>query len=363
MKKLIYTLFASAAILASCSDNSNKFEISGTIDGVKNAELVVQHSVNGFWAPLDTLHTDEAGAFSFKGDIPENPAIYRLSFHDRYVYVPIDSTEHITVKTDSVNFDTRYTLEGSENAKWIMEVDRIASTMAGKPLNDSTALESKKQLANLLLKDPSSIIAFYTVEKQVDNRRIFDPLDRFDFKIIGAVATGYQTFRPNDPLTQYLTDEYKKYLRFHRAPSTENQRTVMAEEVGIFDINLTDENGKSVKLNDVAGKGKVVILNFTSYLGEESPAFNALLLEVYKKYAPDVEIYQVGYDNNEFSWKDAAKSLPWVTVFDPNGINSEHLRNYNVGSLPAIFIIDRNGALQQRVINLADLAKAVAAQL
>ena len=68
----------------------------------------------------------------------------------------------------------------------------------------------------------------------------------------------------------------------------------------------------------------------------------------------------MGYDASEFSWKDAAKNLPWTAVFDPAGAQSKNLVNYNVGSLPAIFIIDRNGTIAERVMDLNELEISVA---
>ena len=85
-----------------------------------------------------------------------------------------------------------------------------------------------------------------------------------------------------------------------------------------------------------------------------------MLADIYKKYASQgFEIYQIGYDDNEFLWKDAAVNLPWITVYDPAGLSSQNLLKYNVTSLPCLFIIGRDGTLSERVTDIDNLESAI----
>ena len=56
-------------------------------------------------------------------------------------------------------------------------------------------------------------MAYYSVENFVDGHRVFDPSNAADLKIIGAVATGYGTFREGNPLTKYMEAEYMAGMR------------------------------------------------------------------------------------------------------------------------------------------------------
>jgi hypothetical protein len=97
------------------------------------------------------------------------------------------------------------------------------------------------------------------------------------------------------------------------------------------------------------------------YADELSPAFNAVLLDEYKKYnKKGLEIYQIAYDYDEFQWRQAAMNLPWVTVLDSDGVDSKNLMMYNVGSLPAIFILNRKGEIVERVFEIESLSKVIA---
>lgn len=362
MRKLLYIFAIVAAVCYGCG-NGNKFKISGKIEGAKEEKLVVQRSDNGVWVSLDTITTNSSGEFSYRGDAPAFPEIYRIERGGQYAYFPIDSLDEVELKADTANFETGYTLTGSTNAEWLTEVNRVVNGLSGMKTTDEAYIKAKHELAVRLLKDPSSIVAYYTVEKLVDGHRLFAPENASDLKIIGAVATGYGTYRPGNPLARYMETEYMAGVRM-QPRKTNPTDTLQAEQIGYFDIELKNENGQLRKLSDVAVSGKVVVLNFTTYAAEKSPEFNRILANIHTKYAArGLEIYQVGYDDNEFAWKDAAKNLPWTTVYDPAGLSSQNLIKYNLGVLPAVFIIGRDGSIAERVLDFNKLDSSVARHL
>ena len=50
-------------------------------------------------------------------------------------------------------------------------------------------------------------------------------------------------------------------------------------------------------------------------------------------------------------------------MFDPAGAQSQNLMNYNVGTLPSVFIIDRSGTIAERVTDIKKLESSVASHL
>ena len=108
----------------------------------------------------------------------------------------------------------------------------------------------------------------------------------------------------------------------------------------------------------------VIVLNFTTYAAPESPAFNVELAKLYEaNKAKGLEIYQVAIDDDEFSWREAANNLPWITVYNSPKDGATNLLRYNVKSLPALFIINRNGELVERVETVGQLPSAVSRYL
>ncbi|MDE6390069.1 MAG: TlpA family protein disulfide reductase, partial [Duncaniella sp.] len=140
--------------------------------------------------------------------------------------------------------------------------------------------------------------------------------------------------------------------------------SVEAKTIGAFDIKLFAPDGKEQSLLDITAGGKVVLLSFTSYAAEWSPAFNVELNRLYSKYKDrGFEIYQVSTDTNDYIWKQAARNLPWVTVINNLATGGENLRNYNVTVVPTTFVINRQGELVERVLSVEDLDRAVSAHL
>ena len=216
----------------------------------------------------------------------------------------------------------------------------------------------KRELSEQILANPSGIVAYYIINKYIGEQPLFNPLDKEDAKIIGAVANAYNSFKPNDPRTAYLVALTMNSRRLHEVKAKAD--TVVVEEVPLIDIELQDENGKQQKLSEVSANGKVVLLNFTVYSDELSPAFNKVLADEYNKYKNQgMEVYQIAYDRDEFQWRQAAKNLPWITVYDGNGVNSKYLSLYNVGGFPTLFVINRKGEIVERIIDMEKLSSTL----
>ena len=77
----------------------------------------------------------------------------------------------------------------------------------------------------------------------------------------------------------------------------------------------------------------------------------------------DLRFFQVAFDADEYAWKQTAKNLPWITVLNGPTDGDKALRDYNVGSLPAIFIFDRNGDVVERVSDISTLDSSVSRRL
>jgi glutathione peroxidase-family protein len=81
-----------------------------------------------------------------------------------------------------------------------------------------------------------------------------------------------------------------------------------------------------------------------------------MLRELYNKYqAQGLEIYQVSLDPDEHFWKQQTAALPWISVRDGDGINSQRLMMYNIQAVPDYFLIDRGNNLVKRASAIKDL--------
>ncbi len=349
--------FIALLTATSCGKKSNQWSIDGRIDGADGQVMLLEASDNGRWYAIDSVELTKNGSFSFSHDATGYPDIYRLRLGEKTLYFPIDSIETVTVVTNANAFDSEYTLAGSESAEMLMQVDRrvmdvIARRGAGAISTDSLL---KRDLGTMLLGNPSGIVSYYIINKKIGGKSIFNPADKADLRVIGAVANAFNTYRPNDPRTSYLRNLYLS----NRTVTARD--TILANEVPIFEINLMDDRGEHHSLEQLAKQGKVILLNFTAYSADGSPAYNRELNKVYEQYHDrGLEIYQVALDDDEYQWRQAAHNLPWITVLNPQSNGSKVLMDYNVSTIPTIFIINRQGEISERVDDISALASSVA---
>lgn len=353
----ILTACAAGALLLAGCKGSNEWKVSGEIEGADGQTMVLEASSNGRWFPIDSVKLSGAGEFKFAHEAAGYPDIYRLRLGDKSLYFPIDSIESVNVVSKASAFDSEYTLTGSESAEMLMHVDkRVREAIARNGLaalpNDTLL---KRELGGMMLGDPAGIVAYYIINKRVGGVPLYNPENKNDNRIIGAVANAFAQYRPNDPRTEFL----KRLFITNRRNNSGKVATIEAPEVSLFEIELYDNTGKTRKLSEVAAKNKVVVLSFTVYGAEPSPAYNIELNKVYDRYAGrGLEIYQVALDEDEYRWKQSARNLPWITVYNSVSDGVKNLDNYNVVSLPTTYII-ANGEIAGRVLDPAQIGQEV----
>lgn len=357
MKKIFLMIMAIAA-LTSC--HSNKFKVNGVIEGANDSTtLVLEQSSNGEWLFVDSIKVDKNGKFSVDAPAPEVPSIFQLRYSDQSICFPIDSLDHLTINAKLPNFSSDYTITGSEHATQIMNIDKQAMQFAGGNTSTEKFQTWKAGLARQIVADPSGIVAYYTINKYINGQPLFDPMNDNDLRIIGAVANSFNSFRPEDPRTEYLVNLLLDGQRRRRAMNAPND-TVYADVASLIEIKLQDYDGKEYSLSKTAAENRVVLLDFTAYTIDISPQINKLLNDIYQRYhSKGLAIYQVSVDQDNVAWRQAAQNLPWITVFDPMSINSKTVGAYNVNGIPTTFII-RNGEIVERIEDAAQLKQAVA---
>lgn len=357
MKKILL-MMAAVVMLTAC--NGNKFSVEGTIEGANDSTtLILEQSSNGEWFIIDSIAVGKDGKYSVSAPAPEVPSIYQLRLGGQGICFPIDSLDHLTINAKLPNFATDYTVSGSDHAVQIMKLDKEALQFANGKGTDAELKAWKDKLSRQIVADPSGIVAYYSINKYINGKPLFDPLDDNDLRIIGAVANAFNSFRPDDPRTDYLVNVLLDGQRRRRSMSAPTD-TLYADVASIIDIKLQDYHGKDYSLSKVAAENRVVLLDFTAYTAEFSPQINKLLNDIYQSYhSRGLEIYQVSLDQDNVAWRQAAENLPWITVFDPMSVNSKNVGTYNVTSIPTTFII-KGGDIVERIEDATNLKAAVA---
>lgn len=378
----LLTVLGLCMFFFSACNNSSDFIVKGVVAGADGQLMYLENVGISNVVTLDSIKLAPGGKFKFTEKRPEYPDFYRLRLNNQLINFAVDSTETISFVADAGTFATSYSVEGSENSKAIkaitlaqldanQAISRLRKEYEDKMISDTTyrmkvlaAADAYKEVARkYIYSAPMSTAVYFALFQQIDGLLFFDLYDRKDVKAYGAVATSYNHTYPESPRSKHLYNLTLQSMKVLRAQRPVDYSNVETKEISFLDIELPDVRGEVVKLSTVA-PGKVVLINFTAYQTEWSPALNMALGELYTKYHDqELEIYQVSLDSDFHFWRNGASNLPWVTVHDPQSVYSQVAGLYNVKQLPALFILDRKGNLVKRVEDVKKLEADVKAVL
>ena len=363
-----------AMTAASCSNN--KFKVEGQIANAGDSVLYFENvGLEGIQV-LDSVKLGSDGSFAFSGDPTEAPEFYRLRIVDQIINVCIDSTETVQVKAEYPGMASHYTVSGSDNCEKIRELTLKQMDLQARviALQQHTALgvkvigDSIQSLIsaykddvtkNYIYKEPNKAYAYFALFQTIGQWLIFNPrTEKEDIKAFAAVATSWDTYYPHAERGQNLHNIAIEGMKNQRIIESQNRDIQVdankVSEAGVLDIALLDNKGQERHLTDL--KGKVVLLDFHIFALEDSPARIIRLRELYNKYQQQgFEVYQVSLDPDEHFWKQQTAALPWISVRDANGVNSQRLMLYNIQTVPDYFLIDRGNNLVKRAALIKDL--------
>lgn len=379
MSKLISStlfLFVGLVLLfSSCDSKGNSFSVKGEITSANGQVLYLEHRGLGGLDVLDSVKLKENGKFAFKEKSPANPEFYQLRLGEQVVVFAADSVDNLILNADGSDLYNSYKIDPAiinEQIKKVISMQRdakndISNLMTQhekKEIEDVAFMEKvdsvlsvyKTYANNLILGNPSSAAAYYAVFQKIDDYLIFDPYDKKDYPMFGAVATSWNRFYPETQRTKHLYDFTMNALRARKQHEKQSSLmdNVTLTESQLPDISLLNVKGQTTKISSF--KGNYVLLDFTAYKSEFSLRHNEIINRTYNKYkSKGLVVYQISFDSDVHFWKNVSVDLPWTTVYEPQSINSDLLKNYNVRELPTAYILNKEGDLIKRIENFEKL--------
>lgn len=128
--------------------------------------------------------------------------------------------------------------------------------------------------------------------------------------------------------------------RYYRQP-----RYITGEKAPDFEVTL--QNGEKARLSDL--KGKYVLLQFWGSWCGPCRAENPHLHELYQKYHDKgFEIFSIGIESNPEQWQRAIlrDGMVWkYHASDFKTFDGGIAQQYNIKSIPATFLINRDGQI------------------
>ncbi len=299
--------------------------------------------------PLDTIEVDENGSFEEYLTI-EEPAFYRLNFNGRQIIPVILTGDEKEIEVNAHGDDPRgfSEISGSYDTEYKRQMDALMqdfqqqiqgmrqSQMQARNNNDAAtfmtvqnnmqnlAKGAEKELKGIIREASPSLAAFYGIQ-------MIDAAENVAF--IDSIAMELREEMPDNFHVMSLLSqiETKKTLAIGReAP----------------EISLQNPEGEVITLSSL--RGKYVLIDFWAAWCRPCRAENPNLVRAYKKYeGENFEILQVSLDRTREKWLGAIEQdgLPWVHVSDLKYWRSQAAIDYQVGAIPASFLIDPDGKI------------------
>lgn len=343
---------AAAALIAACTPAAR---IDGTIGSAPSSEVIVKLLDVNRYEILDTVTTDAAGKFSYKVEVEKGqPEFVYVFYKDTKVAsLLLEAGDKVAVSADTLG---NYTVEGSEESQKLAQVEKDYAAALGR-LNDialrmeaasgAEADELRRALGKEYVEYYRSCVR-YILQNSKSLTVVPVLYQNFgaDLPVFGQTTDAIHFVNVSDSLaTVYPDSKYVKALK----KEAERRRNFLelesyfqnAETIGYPDIELPDINAKKVKLSEV--DSKVIMIYFWTAGNAGQKMFNLDVLQsLYNDYhKKGFEIYQVSLDVDKTSWAQVVKqqNLPWINVCDSRGADSPYVRTYNIGAVPAVFII------------------------
>lgn len=353
--KLTWIVLAALAA-AACTP---KAQIKGTLEGAPQDKVVVKLLDMNNYTVLDTLKTDAAGNYSCKVKIEKGQPEFIYLYHGdtKIASLLLQAGDAVTVKSD---LKGKYTVEGSEESQKLQQVENdynaFLSSVASMTETADIAkayVDYYRQCLRYITQNAHSLtvvpVMFQTMGE--NETPIFSQnTDAIRFR---AVADTLLSIYPDSKYVQALDREAASRLKIMDL----SNRMEVASEVGFFDMELPDVNGRKVALSSV--DSKVVFLYFWTSQVSEQTLFNIDYMKpIYDDFhSKGLEVYAVCVDTNKALWASVVKNqnLTWINVNDGLGINSPVLPLYNVTAVPALFVIEDGNLTDVDVSTEAEL--------
>lgn len=367
MKKLYAVLLFLSFTIHGCS-NSKKMSIEGeTSAGFDNAVVII--SKNG----KEFMSSNVAeNRFTLSGVIP-GPDFYDLEFHPNNEK---SDPKSFLIYLDGQNCNISYQSRGPDYYPAIKS--------DSKDQNELTRFYNKYELRKKDLEIKGGVY-----KQRVDSlQQVFGHVEEYNEALKASseliIASGnmwswsienYIQNNPSSQLSAYFVSlmeeeieydprKYEKiYLSFSDEIKESHHGTLIRKNIDKYmhgasgtkipDILGTDLHGK--ELNMASLKGKISLVFFWLSSNKDSKNDIDALKDIYAKYhSKGFEIVAICFDKRKDRWEKyiSENNLPWINLFDENGLASANFKNFGNSNIPYNFLIGPDLVISERNVPL-----------
>lgn len=299
---------------------------------------------------IDSVMTSATdGGFSLNLSLDE-PAFLRLNVYDRQMInlILTGNEKEISVKADGSKATGMFSVSGSRDTDLMMGLDSIAK----KRQSDVQLINNEAMQANSR-GDMAELQAireqyFYLLEKHKKSfkNKIWSAMP----SLASMYGLNYMNLEEDFTFMDSVVERYKEILPEHPFTIQFGEQISNMRKLAIGspapEIALNDPDGNLVSLSSL--QGKYVLIDFWAAWCRPCRQENPNVVRLYQKYGGEnFEILGVSLDRTREAWVKAIADdrLTWKHVSDLQYFNSEAAREYQIGAIPATYLIDPDGKI------------------
>ena len=345
MKKIAFVLIFHLS-LAIVSGQSSFFNITGNIAGAENIQLFLQVEINGRFENIDTSLI-RGGKFAFKkGSVAFPQVAYLQANNNRFLFFIENREINISGSfSDFVNLK----VSGSKTQD---EYDKLKEEF--EPVYNDYLAKSKEYQAARSSGDNKKADELLNQLKDMPNR-----MTNMQKEFIVTHPSSYVVPVLLQGMADSMTGSELEAVIKVMDPSVA-KTPVVAEikarsellsrvELGkkAPDFTMNNLQGKPVSLNSLTGK-KIILVDFWAAWCRPCREENPNVVKVYNEFKDKgFDILGVSLDRSASDWNKAVidDKLDWNHVSDLKYWDNAAAKIYGVSSIPANFLLDKNGII------------------
>lgn len=366
----IKSAFILSAILMLTACKNNNVELTGILEyPLPGQYIFLQELKSDALLNVDSVIVSNDGKFEFKRKV-KFPSFYLLKINqNNFLTMLVEPGEKIKMTShfDSLNYPV--VVSGSKGTGLIADYNKKLLSTRNKirGLNDlfnnntgrsdmTAFIDSLDRLGDAYLNEINSYAKEF-IDKNISSLAtipvlysmltpslyVFDPQQDLQYflKVDSSLFSLYPEYGPVIDLHNQI-NEMRAYFATSGTPAAAGGEYAEAPEIA-----LPDPGGDTIRLSST--RGNYVLLDFWAAWCPPCRAENPNLVAVFNKYkSKGFLIYQVSLDKTRDAWLKGIKDDGlggWIHVSDLGYWNSSVVPLYRLESIPANFLLDREGRI------------------
>lgn len=363
MAKNLFSTFFVLMMLVSCQPK--EYKITGTIDQAcvnEKVKVYLSERVNRNYINLDSADVVD-GKFEFTG-VSDSAKVGYLIFinsagdrkmgnfilENGNIYASMDSSCNLIVKGTEQN--DVLALFNSEEHEIEIQMDQLMMKMAAE-ITEEMSKAKKDSLES----------AVKTLKKQLEQLAV-DYADKYVNTLVGShlFMSRFWNFNieQKEMLFAKMNNKTKSIPRIMELIEATDVEKKTSKGQHYVDFSMPTLAGDTASLSSFVGKTDYLLIDFwASWCGPCVHSFPELTAFYQKNKGVKFEIVGVSLDKNNEDWAGAVQKykLTWAHLSDLKFWECEGAKLYAVNSIPSTVLIDKNGVIVGRNLELTEIQK------